>query len=81
MSAEGERGSTPSDGTRPKVGLKPTTPQNAAGRMIEPMVCVPSADGQYPAATAAAEPLLLPPGVRSSPKATLSGWRVGPGAK
>ena len=43
--------------------------------MIEPMVCVPSASGQSPAATAAAEPLLDPPGV-------CSGWcglRVGPG--
>ena len=41
----------------------PTTPQKAAGRMTEPMVCVPKASGQKPAATAAAEPLLLPPGV------------------
>ena len=32
--------------------------------MIEPTTCVPSAAGSMPAATAAAEPLLDPPGVR-----------------
>ena len=45
--------------------------------MIEPIVWVPSASGQRPAATAAAEPLLDPPGVCSG----LRGLRVGPGAK
>ena len=45
------------------VGLKPTMPQKAAGRITEPMVCVPSASVHSPAATAAAEPLLEPPGV------------------
>ncbi len=58
-------------------GLNPTTPQKAAGRRIEPIVWVPSASGQRPAATAAAEPLLDPPGVCSG----LRGLRVGPGAK
>ncbi len=51
--------------TRPKLGLKPTTPQNAAGRMTEPPVWVPSATGTMPSATAAAEPLDEPPGVRA----------------
>jgi len=61
----------------PCEGLKPTTPQNAAGRMIDPAVCVPSAAGAMKSATAAAEPLEEPPGVRSSP----FGLRVGPGEK
>src|SRR5262249_26930221 len=44
-------------------GLKPATPQKAAGRMTEPPVCVPNAMGSMPAATAAAEPEDEPPGV------------------
>jgi len=55
-------------------GLKPTTPQKAAGRMTLPPVCVPRATGKNPAATPAAEPLLEPPGVRVSP----CGLAVGP---
>ena len=42
---------------------EPTMPQNEAGRMIDPTVWVPRARGTIPAATAAAEPLLDPPGV------------------
>jgi hypothetical protein len=38
-------------------------PQKLAGRMTEPMTCVPSAALTMPAATAAAEPLDEPPGV------------------
>src|SRR5712664_2248673 len=53
----------PERGTRPWVGLNPYTPQNAAGRMVEPLVWLPSASGTMPAATAAAEPLAEPPGV------------------
>ena len=45
--------------------------------MIEPLVCVPSATGTKPAATAAAEPLDEPPGVR----ARSWGLRAGPGTK
>src|SRR3954470_1876319 len=55
----------------------PNTPQNAAGRITEPLVWLPSASGTMPAATAAAEPLELPPGVRAGS----CGLRVGPGAK
>ena len=51
------------------------TPQNAAGRTTEPSVCVPSAAGTSPTATAAAEPLDEPPGVWSS----FQGLRVRPG--
>ncbi len=39
-------------------------PQNDAGRMVEPPVCVASASGTWKSATAAAEPLDEPPGVR-----------------
>ena len=45
------------------VGLNPTTPQNAAGRITDPLVCVPIAPSTCPAATAAAEPDDEPPGV------------------
>jgi hypothetical protein len=68
-------GSTPFIENVPKVGLNPVTPQYDAGRKTEPFVCVPSASGTMPAATAAADPLELPPGVCS----TLRGLRVGPG--
>src|SRR5437764_15292895 len=49
----------------PTLGLYPTQPQKLAGRTIEPITCVPSAAGSMPDVTAAAEPLLEPPGVRS----------------
>ena len=45
--------------------------------MTEPTVCEPSASVPTPAATAAAEPLLEPPGVCSR----LRGFAVAPGAK
>ena len=55
----------------------PTTPQSAAGCRIEPPVSVPSASGARPAATAAAEPPLEPPGtMRAS-----HGLCVGPKAE
>ena len=40
--------------------------------MSEPAVCVPNASGTMKSATAAAEPLEEPPGVRAGS----SGWRV-----
>src|SRR5918912_557843 len=52
-------------GTTPNVGLWPATPQNDAGMRIEPPPSVPSAPGTMPAATAAPDPPLEPPGVRS----------------
>src|SRR5262245_21592658 len=55
----------------------PQTPQNDAGRVIEPPVCDASAPRHIPHATAAALPLLLPPGVRCR----FHGFRVGGGSK
>src|SRR6187399_1945080 len=52
-------------------------PQSAAGWRIDPPVSDPSASGTIPAATAAAEPPLEPPGMRS----TAQGLRVGPKAE
>ncbi len=61
-------------GMRPNVGLSPAIPQKEAGMRIEPPPSVPSANGTMSAATAAAEPPLEPPGVRSR----LRGLRVRP---
>ncbi len=36
---------TPAVGIAPKLGLNPTTPLYAAGRSVEPPVCVPNANG------------------------------------
>src|SRR5262249_59241822 len=55
----------------------PTTPLNAAGWRIEPPVSEPSPTAAKPAATAAADPPLEPPGTRSG----LRGLRVGPNAE
>src|SRR5437764_4973022 len=63
--------------TAPYVGLTPTTPHSAAGWRIEPPVSEPSAKGAKPAATAAADPPLEPPGTR----VTSCGLRVGPKAE
>ena len=52
-------------GTRPKLGLSPTLPQNAAGMRTEPAPSVPTPSGPSPAATAAAAPPDEPPGVLS----------------
>src|SRR6516225_277934 len=51
-------------GTRPKVGLRPNTPQNDDGTRMEPTPSVPIAIGPHPDATAAAAPPLDPPLVR-----------------
>jgi hypothetical protein len=59
----------------PKLGLYPTTPQYAAGRMMLPAVCVPNATGNIPSATPAAEPDDDPPGVCP----ILAGFAVAPG--
>src|SRR5687768_4715039 len=67
----------PCMGNEPCPGFKPATPQNAAGRMIDPPVCVPSAPRHISAATAAALPLEEPPGVWLG----FHGLRVGDGSK
>src|ERR1700694_2000481 len=64
-------------GIAPKLGLKPPTPLTAAGLITEPSVCVPSASGTTPAATAAAEPDDEPPGVCAG----FHGLTVGPGCR
>src|SRR6201996_5918056 len=58
-----EKHFTPTVGSIRYDGLIAATPQNEAGRITEPPVCVPSASGIMPAATAAAEPDDDPPGV------------------
>src|SRR4030095_15083579 len=72
-----ESGRIPRREISPCVGLKTTTPQYDAGRLVEPVVWRPSASGTMPAATAAADPLEEPPGVCSG----LWGLRVLPGEK
>ena len=51
----------------PFVGLKPASPQNAAGIRMEPPPSVAVAMAAMPAASAAAEPPLEPPGDHSVP--------------
>ena len=58
-------GTMSSSGHAPHAPLKLATPQKLAGRVIDPPVCVPSAAGHMPLATAAALPALDPPGERS----------------
>jgi len=59
---------------RPRVGLSPTKPQNAAGVRTEPPPSVPWPIATMPAATAAPEPPLDPPALCS----VAHGLRVGP---
>src|SRR5690606_13870903 len=63
-------------GTAPPVGFNVTTPQALAGKRSEPVASAPWAMETRPAATAAAEPPLEPPTVRSS----AHGLGVGPNA-
>ena len=51
-------------GTRSRLGLSPTSPQQLAGTRIEPPPSLACASGTIPAATAAAEPPLEPPGLK-----------------
>src|SRR5438309_6928210 len=64
-------------GMAPVVGLSPNVPHIAEGIRIEPPVSDPSASGTIPAATAAADPPLDPPGMRS----VAHGLRTGPNAE
>src|SRR4051794_4700243 len=63
VSSVHEKHFTPTVGSIRNEGFIAATPQNAAGRITEPPVWVPSASGIIPAATAAAEPDEDPPGV------------------
>ena len=60
--------------TRPRDGFRPTSPQHDAGMRIEPPPSLACAIGTMPAATAAAEPPLEPPGER----VVSQGLRVAP---
>ena len=64
VSRLGASGQTPSSGTRPYVVLSPAVPQQAEGTLIDPPVSDPSATSASPVATATAEPLDDPPGIR-----------------
>src|SRR5688572_8711920 len=61
-------------GIRPWLGLWPTSPANDAGMRMDPPPSDAVANGMMPAATAAEEPPLEPPGVR----VTSHGLRVTP---
>ena len=63
-SSDGQSGLIPARLTRPKVGFSPTIPHTDDGQRIEPPVSVPGASATMPAATAAPEPPLDPPGMR-----------------
>ena len=67
-SCVGAIGYTPSIGTNPNVVFRPTTPQSAAGIRIEPAESVPKATSASSFATATAEPLDDPPGIKLSPQ-------------
>ena len=56
---------TPARLHRPYVGLIPAIPEKAAGPRIEPPVSEPREPAQRPAARAAPDPLLDPPGMCS----------------
>src|SRR3954464_11070868 len=62
---------------RPRRGFRPTKPQHDAGTRIEPVPSPPDAAGTTPAATAAAEPPLEPPGVIAGDH----GFTVGPNSE
>src|SRR6185436_10468294 len=53
-------------GVRARLGFSPTSPQHDAGIRIEPPPSFACATGTMPLATAAAEPPLDPPVVRST---------------
>jgi hypothetical protein len=76
-SSDDANATSPYRDTSPYVGFTPTTPHSAAGCRIEPPVSEPNANGANPAATAAAEPPLEPPGTRDGS----CGLRVGPNAE
>src|SRR4030065_2813252 len=62
-SRDDAKATSPYRETLPYVGLNPTTPQSAAGCLIEPPVSEPRAAMHISAETAAADPPLEPPGI------------------
>src|SRR5688572_7667214 len=75
VSSEPAASFTPTQRRSPHVGRYANAPQKLAGRIVEPVVCVPIASGTIESPTAAAEPLEDPPGVRLGS----NGLRVLPG--
>ena len=61
-------------GTRPRVGFRPTTSQQALGMRQDPPPSLPTERGEIPAAVAAAAPPLEPPELYSR----FQGFRVAP---
>lgn len=62
--------------TRPRLGLIPTSPQQAAGMRTEPPPSEPWARGTTPLATAAPAPPLEPPAVRRGSQGLRAGAPV-----
>jgi hypothetical protein len=66
QSSERQAGTVPRVGISPRLGFSPTRPCAAAGTRPEPAVSVPRLNAAIPAATAVADPLDDPPGMRSA---------------
>ena len=64
QSSDRHAGTTPRVLTRPTLGLRPTTPFNAAGTRPDPAVSVARENATRPAATATADPDDDPPEMR-----------------
>src|SRR6195256_5259909 len=64
VSNDSEASFAPSRLTDPQLGFRAKMPQNEAGRINDPPVCVPNASGTWKSATAAADPLDEPLGGR-----------------
>ena len=74
VSNQADTGIEPRQDIRPIDGLRPATPQNAAGRRIDPPVSEPIEPTHIPAASDAPDPPLEPPGIRL----VSQGLRTGP---
>ena len=74
-----ERDTTPARLHRPYVGLIPAMPEKAAGPRMEPPVSEPSEPTHRPAASAAPDPLLEPPGIWSRFQGLRAGGKRWPG--
>src|SRR5690606_1289698 len=62
VSRYGQVGNVPVRGTTPNVGLKPTTPVNCAGILLEPPSSVPRPANTTAQAAPTEDPALEPPG-------------------
>src|SRR5918997_4837980 len=80
VSSDQDNGKTPATSSWPNAGLKPVTPQAAAGMRILPPVSEPMAPRQVPLATATADPPELPPGIRLGSHGLRAGGLIVPAA-